>query len=554
MRSEFLKKHKVSISILSVLFLFLIVIQFGIIPTSDSKYKKEVENASLYNNYLYTLYSNDEEFIVYHENRSTPTDLYFIVNVEPNDVGVTDRAKDKYFVYVPSACKIVGNHNTLSFKESINGSYHVLETVLNGNAQIEISCPVSSLEIVGSTYVLRSMIKEQVENEPIFIYKNGYARVDELPQEKPVCPSKTKTFTLNQNEQINDFVLDWLNEYVNCYYNDHPELESILEAIKEIVIIDNDLTQKIDGLTYSKNENTYTFQMNENFLGILLTNYYSQFDYSDQFKFLYFFNDEGNPIHSDQISEMFHHLVETYLYPNDPLTSKLIRSYVESKSINLIDFVLNGTPIYGLVKMDDFKEEIQVLDYFIEEAKKVLKVPIIINANENDLSKEFEEILNHLFEQPYYMDFISKEGTDLLLENITILPITDETYLIYDETTKYYFVAHLITTGDQDNVTLSLSIDPILETFEADEKLTMVKDTDEITITLNALTTSLDIDESEMEKVKTIVNQIDQIFSTKSINENETFGKENSSILKKDGKLTLTYSLVRVRQSHKNLT
>ncbi len=347
--TDILKKRAIIDKIIFYALAFIFIGNIIVVTPTCSKYVSEKSDAVIYNNNLYTV-NKGNLAIHYEENLSESDVLVATFRLSPNDIGVAHE-DDKYMISFTDGCTLSiydGDENVIS------NSSDYKEMKVSGEVIILATCPVATSDIKdGNRYKVEASIREQANNEDVFVYQSGYAVVASLPQKEET--GTTKKVVTGEGVNVYGELKKWLFSYTDQNYSDQTasEFKRLIEqyiAKYESNVFDDGLP----GLKIEKQSDGYLFTIEDNLFGYART--YDDYLLGRSVKTFYFHTDN-----EDAKREAFDYYLENYtgLSASDVVT---VKKYLELNNFDIITYLATGTPaITGLSRGSSGEENIGVM-------------------------------------------------------------------------------------------------------------------------------------------------------------------------------------------------
>ncbi len=553
---KYMKNKKVIMVFFYTFFLFVTCSLFTV-NFSGAKFKDDEEYAVVYNSNLSQIYY-DEQFVSYHENISNQEYLYAIVDVKPNP-GRGDGSsysKDNYTITVSEGC-------TIKTRESTNYlNSNTITVNLKGKTTtqfLDVKCSVDNPNIIYNKvyWRIQAKIEEQIDNEPKFLYRKGFVTIESLPKEpEEETPKITKTISKSIGNPYQELV-KWLEAYLSKYYDeagneDYPYIrKAILGNSTDDGYItkykNNQFDSGVLGLKITETEDSYTFQIEENFIGYART--WENFHYNTGLKYLYFNEEPDNLLNSAHIKNIFVNYLKEYVYKNDLGTFELVKQYIDENEFDISGFVLNGTPsIEGLVRnLVGTTPAIRVSSSFLKNATDYFDQPISVLVDDNVLTTLESKIKNN----PVYYHRVTDSMIQEMKKDSAFLQALENTeiinYFSYYDKEKGYVGVSISPSKTLNQKDIAITSLDFLKNV-SDFKLENLSD-EVLSITLTIPNENESEDDTLMMNV---VSSLDTYFKvSSSIHKEEgktTYGTIPSEIVveQKNGRLiSLTYHIVK---------
>lgn len=414
---------------------------------SCAKYYK-IENDSITYNLGFDALTKDgigKFSIVY--NNSTHFNAYFRYTVPRNTIMTSSDTNDNYRILVNSGCEIKKVNGT-----SINGATNIASFNYSNNTSsditIEYSCPVDELLITNSTNFFDTdiVIYEQMTTDyKEFIYLKQESEVYDINKNLPaeiVGDYHILTILESDDETTIDSKINtWLSSNISNY--DGSGYGSIKSALQVKVLLDyfkkgynNDIKNYDDslvrGVKANHIDNTYTFEINNDFLAYAVTDNKIQSP-PPIFKPLYFADITKT---DDELQEIFEYYVDKYIYSNTTDDYVKLINYVNTNGG--VSKVLRGTgTITGLNYADGL---MIVYNNILTNATQISSVNNSINKVPNDMETvkptapaESDKTDETTFEENIIVNKILSEYKELLSDNARKFIEVDKDFSITSE-------------------------------------------------------------------------------------------------------------------------
>ncbi len=375
-----------------VIFTVLAIGTIGIADYSKSgaKYYKDVEKGLTYNMGLSKLTTDGLGNLSSRKDLSEVDKLYLEYSVPRNMIMTEEDTTDKYRIVVDKGCEIkkVNGSNITSSSNTYTFTY---SDKLAKNISVAYVCPVSSIEVSSTSDFMNpnlSIYEQMSTDVKEFIYTKKdalFKKSESLPQ--PVIGDYHQLIILATDDEtiINRKITEWITNNKKEYINKFPSNTLINGFATETVIrnylqkaYQDDIKQfdssLIGGITFNDdNKGTYTYTMNEDFLGYAVTD--NRFDINNN-RVFYISN-------YSQTEENLKNILKDYVakYLSSEVAAEDFINYVDSKGG--ITSVINGTNyIPGITYLGNGRVEIVKNIYNI-----IHPAPVPVEINVSDFSQ-----------------------------------------------------------------------------------------------------------------------------------------------------------------------
>ncbi len=408
------KKKQIKTMVITICILFLISI--SIYPSTNSRYIKEGD-ALEYSADLYSLYAGYfENSIDIVPSLSTPTEAYFRF-IFGHNKATSEVEKDSYQIVIPSGCKL--DHTTTSPYSRFDGvdKFNYIPSVDYVNDYYTIlgmTCNVEQIKNENEDLIVNVPIIEQVTINGVvgvpfkFIdlnLKKSYQEYIDTVNPVPSVIEIDKFDKDGKEIDIYEEFMKWIKNYAKLSIYNTDILKYTELVTKENV---TETPFPLKGISSSFENDTYTFSIEENFIGYVRTHSHHS---SVLGTYMYFTYQDKE---SDLINDTFNHYLTAYVYEGeeDPNYIK-IKEYI-SNMTDKVGFkaILNGEVVPG------FK-------YFEEEGKVLMYSRVLdfagININDYTTKIEYETalLMNQKYQESLEVfnkihDILSEEGVTYL--------------------------------------------------------------------------------------------------------------------------------------------
>lgn len=498
--------------------LILCISTFSYFPKSYSKYIKEeepvkfhVELEKLYIGYLEKLAPRST---------STYKEANYIVRFNRSQVMKNSDESQYVYIEIEQSCNITNVSS--NGKITIDGNK---ATIKYTNAQtdtvsVSYKCNVADITTVDNNlevlytnvYIYEKFMPENIKYlyakaEGNKILLTDYYTLYPLPTAEISEDGKTLTIPSLIEDKYTEFTT-WLNLYGTSLNNQYDlAIDSYITSIYNSQDDILDLTKKLKGLsvTYDSNNESYIYQLDDNFLGYART-YYNHAVFSN-FTKVVFSNSNLTDLEANEILKYYFSTYSTYTTED---IEKIITYVSKYGSINyMLAANDNGTrnQISGFVYLTDTGEigiQTSLMNYVdayinqeitIEFASNIKMFNIFTNALPSTYSFLTDELITILNNNVKIANSIVKNN-----QSVTTKIVYNEYFTVQDPTTKKYILVNVSSDG------ISNTIVKIVE-------LTVV---DTLTITQNGnnLNISITADNQDTTLAKTaIINMITSLDS-----------------------------------------
>lgn len=462
--------NKKSVKALLFTIMLFSAISFMTFPKSFPKFISKKDDALVYNIELKNpMYAGTGTAGRLPSSTPKTVHLEFSFKRNPNTLDLTSSENpDTYTITVPNSCVIM--------KIKANTRYYISSgrvVYYNANPDtvtVTMSCEV---QVLKNEDDLRAEIAVYEEiNDLKFKYMDFY--YEEPVADYPAAElSNVMTFTV----PTDGTVLDMYEAYIRWIQNEDPKYpfgyasqtgykSDVIKYIGKTYFTDADkLLNEVEnstrpGLIISKNENTYTFEIEPN----NLVGYARTFALPLNNPKLYFSAINVEEITEKTIVEMngaFEKYLEYKLYPGDE--NKEVRTkvmnYLLSQAPQGIYSILNGSvTIEGFAKGDETDELMVSVSDLKKYAEAVvdyrtLQIPVEDKAlMESTIRKVLYSIDSNVVSKSMKDYFVKTNNVSKLLNYVTKSASTTEPYVdymtIYDSTNKHYIFGKIYSNGN----------------------------------------------------------------------------------------------------------
>ena len=294
------------------------------IPTTQTRYYDDEDNALLYKTNLYSLYKGTLGLSISSE--SNYRDIVLRATFSRNNV-VTNQETDVYEIVSPSGCSI---SRIVSVGNAV-GNQITYQGPGTDNISVDIRCPLTQVTNAAGEIRIPISVKEKVGNEVSFLYRNRsfLYPLDAYHNKYPIPTVSASNRTITIPSVAENRYSLFLEKMSSVVSKTRSNIDSgmVLNYVKSVYSSESslfDLNKTLPGLQVSKKKGNlhdeYIYTIEDSFFGYLLT-------YANRTKnsrVLYFTSTV-----SSEIEKAFSYYLKQYVYSKDSYFVPLVLDYVK---------------------------------------------------------------------------------------------------------------------------------------------------------------------------------------------------------------------------------